>query len=556
MLKKLGNKVGSAMTLAIIVLLIVGIGGITMTSMVINQIKSTKSNSDSVDLKYKSEAEVEKVIGEYIDKISIDGERVATIDASLLIWFFMISHQYAEAGEGLLDGYNTDLYNQVNEIETLLEDYISEGCSCMTEDDCDTCELDYCKGNTSNNKKPENNKICNVEKINKIKYENLTDIKDKLDKLLTNLGTHKDSVAAMEIAMLLGTSRDYINLIIDNLFDGENIKYSGFTEDQCNQFIEQVIESLSVKNYSYIKNETEAISPYGTIGLFYRNMNIVYGIENHDDADEHDHSCIYTIEKRGGSKQYTVTKKCIICNINKSFVGSEPNKLGVTIYDTNNEDSQFGTITKDIAYLLSGEGTATSILEKIDSTNYTNLTDDNVIIGSFEKKSSLYEKNEELMQFYGISGDFDGKGSGGKNHDILTPQLTAIRYEINFLKYFLQIYKDINGEGQTGGTIGNDSILTVKIPKEISLESNAKAEPLKNDIDSLKVKEGMGYIGEEDNFYIFKPTTEMYIPFHIDVTTDNSKHNINSNVLIKIGPLLNDTEYNIEYFVKEWDKVS
>ena len=66
MLKKIKSKDGSAMTIAIIVILLIGIFSSLIMSMLTNQIKFNMKNSKNTNLKYEAEAGVEETVANFI----------------------------------------------------------------------------------------------------------------------------------------------------------------------------------------------------------------------------------------------------------------------------------------------------------------------------------------------------------------------------------------------------------------------------------------------------------------------------------------------------------
>jgi len=556
--KKLRNKNGSAMTLAIVTLLIVGICGTTVTSMVTNQIKSTKNNYDSIDSNYQAEAQVETLVADYIDQIEVKGERGVNLNYDLLIWYFMIAHRYTEVAETYTKYYHTEYSSSVisklkngelenpypnvytllgdnghiGKFEEELETYIASNCECF--DTCKGKDCSSCKNINNNNNKPNNNNNkCNSEKIRTLTLEDLElidtrfkQISNLLELTLNDNNYNDKSRSIMELKQVMEVCRQYLKLITDNVKDSsEGLKFSNFTLQECNMFISGTLNNISKTEYSYFENDNKN---YGSIGILYRNICTLYDLT--------------TTHRCGGNKYH------IVCELDEDMV-----------VDTVN--NKYGQLTKDIEAFLNTTNTDNTqtklkqIITKID--NYSNDLDFNV-----ENNSSGFRR---LYKFYApeskTNGDkwwndgYNSPNQGGGNHNIVTQLKTGIEYELKFLSYLLGIYNNLEYGGS--GDSGVKSSFTIEIPKKI--DEYVQVDELLLEKNCLEANIGLDKTSKIDKYIlkINQASLNSYkAVFNIDVNASVEESNIKSTVGLIISPAMGEDVYNVNYEVKSWNKVS
>ncbi|MGL5754315.1 MAG: hypothetical protein ACRCYC_03220 [Paraclostridium sp.] len=78
MKKKLKSKNGSAMVLAMIVIVLASIVMLILSKQILNQIKITKNTQDSIQTDYNVQGNIEEGIGDFISQVSIEGNNKST----------------------------------------------------------------------------------------------------------------------------------------------------------------------------------------------------------------------------------------------------------------------------------------------------------------------------------------------------------------------------------------------------------------------------------------------------------------------------------------------
>lgn len=78
MKKKLKSKNGSAMVLAMIVIVLASIVMLILSKQILNQIKITKNTQDSIQADYNVQGNIEEGIGDFISQVSIEGNNKST----------------------------------------------------------------------------------------------------------------------------------------------------------------------------------------------------------------------------------------------------------------------------------------------------------------------------------------------------------------------------------------------------------------------------------------------------------------------------------------------
>ncbi len=155
MIKKINSNKGSAFIIAIIAIVLVGIGSVTITSMVINQIKNTHKSSQNTELKYDTEALVEEVTGEFIANINGEGYKREISEFNIIKMYVELADKLVksngiantEIGDVLKKIENGELLNKedILKIETELNKAIlnQQGNSNPHADGLLTAALDY-----------------------------------------------------------------------------------------------------------------------------------------------------------------------------------------------------------------------------------------------------------------------------------------------------------------------------------------------------------------------------------------------------------------------------
>lgn len=191
-MNKLKNQKGSAMQVAIIAIVLVGIGGAMITSMVINQIKSTHKASQTLDLKYDTEAGVEEVIGDFIDKINAKGFKKEIEEFNIIKLYVELANELVQS-EGTAD-------DQINAIL---------------------------------------NKISNGEMVNKSEVIKVRKtIQEAIEKKEGKSNPHADQLLKMAL--------EYTLFIENNLFDiNENLNINVITFEKSKSFIKMIIKNLA-----------------------------------------------------------------------------------------------------------------------------------------------------------------------------------------------------------------------------------------------------------------------------------------------------------------------
>lgn len=114
MLKKIKNKQGSAMQVAIIGILLVGFCSFTVTSMVINQIKTNSKSSQNTILKYETEEGIDETIAKFIENINITGNVVVTTEADILQMYVKLADTIV-GSNGIV---NAEINNILNNMDS------------------------------------------------------------------------------------------------------------------------------------------------------------------------------------------------------------------------------------------------------------------------------------------------------------------------------------------------------------------------------------------------------------------------------------------------------
>lgn len=114
MFKKIKNNQGSAMQIAIIGILLVGVCSFTVTSMVINQIKTNTKSSQNTSLKYETEEGIDETIANFIENINITGEVVVTTELDILQMYVKIADTIV-GSQGLV---NAEINNILNNMKS------------------------------------------------------------------------------------------------------------------------------------------------------------------------------------------------------------------------------------------------------------------------------------------------------------------------------------------------------------------------------------------------------------------------------------------------------
>ncbi len=118
-IKKLKNKNGSALSLAIVVIAIVTIITGTISMQAINQIKSNRNSEDLKQDRYIAEAGIENGIAEFISSIDLEGEFGQTSPDFSKIYLDIVKQYILEAK--YINGNNGNLESTLDEIITSID---------------------------------------------------------------------------------------------------------------------------------------------------------------------------------------------------------------------------------------------------------------------------------------------------------------------------------------------------------------------------------------------------------------------------------------------------
>ena len=458
MLKKIKNKKGSAMTLAIIVLLIVGIGGTVTTNMVINQMKSTQKNSELIDSKYETEAEVEKVIGEYIDKINAEGDKTSISDFDVLYYY-------------------------VNIADLLIKD----------------------------NSKPIKDAMASI----KVNLENGILKKEDLESIYSNIGTITSGTgnSRPEGKLFLEMAKYYTELFMDNLFGTNSnsdsmVDLSTLTVKNCENMINGVLKNLSKEEFSY-KEKGKTYTHYGNAGLLYRNIKFAENTSNNIDE-------IYIAF---GS------------NTNTKF-GEITGKIDslLTQYNISNIDEIINEI-KELQHEVKLEDEK----EKVNTGNYLNTG----------KLLDIYKKIST-----GDVNDLDVT-------NMVKDEIMIVKLEINMLLQWLNIYKDLNSNTDSEGTVNPSEGFRITVPKEISWNNGKVVAKPRNVVEDFKDNPNITLINDPGlDIYIFEIKSAHEIVLNLDVNAEIENYKIFADVELNINPIMTEHTYDIDYKVKSWNKVN
>lgn len=217
MINKLKNQKGSAMQIAIIAIVLVGIGGAMITSMVINQIKSTHKASQTLDLKYDTEAGIEEVIGDFIDKINAKGFKREITEFNIVKLYVELAYELVQSN-GVAS----------REIEAIL-------------------------------KKIGNGEMINKSEIIQVKYALQYAIGSEQGKS----NPHADQLLKMAL--------EYTLFIENNLFDTNgNLTIDGITFKKSQSFIRIIINDLTEVKFE------DKDTVYGNISVAHRDTQCNY----------------------------------------------------------------------------------------------------------------------------------------------------------------------------------------------------------------------------------------------------------------------------------------
>lgn len=226
MLKKIKSKDGSAMTIAIIVILLIGIFSSLIMSMLTNQIKFNMKNSKNTNLKYEAEAGVEETVANFIEDVNFVGNVTVNVPMESQSEFDIV-RMYIELANAIIGGNGID-----DSIITPILNEIKEG------------------------------------DISKSKMINLSEQLDIVINEIDRNNSSKHGYAHKDVIDLLNIAKSYTDFFIVNFYevDGEDLKLN-MDYSLCINLINKALYNLREMNF---ENDTDV---YGNIGRAYRDLN-------------------------------------------------------------------------------------------------------------------------------------------------------------------------------------------------------------------------------------------------------------------------------------------
>ena len=275
MKKKLKSKNGSAMVLAMIVIVLASIVMLILSKQILNQIKITKNTQDSIQADYNVQGNIEEGIGDFISQVSIEGNNKSTesnstgkikYEASQSIVYRIGRDVKANLLEAQLINKQLEMPDKVGNNINSEGKYI-DGKSTYPKIGKILKEIYFDKTYESETgkKSPIDYVINQGEYINGITEEKQKDIVDALTYINQNLSTllnneelngGNPSTDKQLIKNLIKQSQDYISYLINQLNSGFIYFQYGTTLDNeyiniiSNQDINQLTSELDVSiNY-------------------------------------------------------------------------------------------------------------------------------------------------------------------------------------------------------------------------------------------------------------------------------------------------------------------